>query len=556
MNERTRAREKAERRALALKKLAKVFGTNGGDTDDGKAAHTAEKKILTEILRSTLEPNVVGLVRDRLAVLSARDDSDESDEDYDVASGEPGAGRDRRNPKPADPRELKTVFSKQWTAAALRDIAKGAREVPATLASGAFWEKLLVTHAPELEHLTSARGDGGAPKGVAADATRGGGDGEGAENADAPAREPASFAEASANDRSKRSLWSVHDLRSESFDLHEQIVERGYAVVPRPECFATATAEIRRDAWTETLSSDGDETAKPLALDDLADAMDALRLAGGPPVAVFAFDAAWTVIDRLFPVAARALDADVGDVRLEPTCFAWALRSAELAASEGSLAAKTAAATAREALLCATRFFAGRRLLRLASTRASAATPSRRRTATIPRRRPGATTSGPGALPVASGRRSWCASGCPSQTPRSTPGVCTSCRATRTGCSTSPSTPTIYGPRVRRRTAGKPCGFRRAPRARSRRRRGRCAYGPDKQYTTDRRVGSPRATWSGSRAKTRWPKAWFARATHAESRRRARRGGAGRGGRWRARSGSSGTIQASKAFTRGVLCRT
>ena len=35
MNERTRAREVAERRALALKKLAKVFGTNGGDTDDG-----------------------------------------------------------------------------------------------------------------------------------------------------------------------------------------------------------------------------------------------------------------------------------------------------------------------------------------------------------------------------------------------------------------------------------------------------------------------------------------------------------------------------------------
>ena len=117
MNERTRAREVAERRALALKKLAKVFGTNGGDTDDGKAAYTAEKKILTEILRSTLEPDVVGLVRDRLAVLSARDDSEESDEDYDVVSGEPGAGRDRSNPKPADPRDLKTTFSKQWTAA-------------------------------------------------------------------------------------------------------------------------------------------------------------------------------------------------------------------------------------------------------------------------------------------------------------------------------------------------------------------------------------------------------------------------------------------------------
>mgnify|MGYP000660452342 CR=1 FL=1 len=154
MNERTRERELAERRALALKKLAKVFGTNGGDTDDGRAAHTAEKKILLEILRSTREPDVVGLVRDRLAVLSARDDSDESDEDYDVKAGEPGAGYDRRNPKPADPRDAKTVFSKQWTAAALREIAKGARDVPpATLASGAFWEKLLVSHAPELEHL-------------------------------------------------------------------------------------------------------------------------------------------------------------------------------------------------------------------------------------------------------------------------------------------------------------------------------------------------------------------------------------------------------------------
>ena len=98
MNERTRAREVAERRALALKKLAKVFGTNGGDTDDGKAAHTAEKKILTEILRSTLEPNVVGLVRDRLAVLSARDDSDESDEDYN----DDNSGDDRRDMKGYD----------------------------------------------------------------------------------------------------------------------------------------------------------------------------------------------------------------------------------------------------------------------------------------------------------------------------------------------------------------------------------------------------------------------------------------------------------------------
>ena len=45
---------------------------------------------------------------------------------YDVVSGEPGAGRDRSDPKPADPRDLKTTFSKQWTAAALRDIARPA----------------------------------------------------------------------------------------------------------------------------------------------------------------------------------------------------------------------------------------------------------------------------------------------------------------------------------------------------------------------------------------------------------------------------------------------
>jgi hypothetical protein len=308
MNERTRERELAERRALALKKLAKVFGTNGGDTDDGRAAHTAEKKILLEILRSTREPDVVGLVRDRLAVLSARDDSDESDEDYDVKAGEPGAGYDRRNPKPADPRDAKTVFSKQWTAAALREIAKGARDVPpATLASGAFWEKLLVSHAPELEHLTC---DSGRQR---------------ESNGDEP--EDDDDDDDGDDDDDDVSLWS-RDTLSRSIDsevnLHSAIVERGYAVLPRPEFFSSETAEIRHDAWTETLSRERIEEKKT-SLDDLADATDALRTAGWPPVALFAFDAAWRLVDRLFPVAAAALDVDVKDVLLEPTVFAWAL---------------------------------------------------------------------------------------------------------------------------------------------------------------------------------------------------------------------------------------
>ena len=312
MNERTRERELAERRALALKKLAKVFGTNGGDTDDGRAAHTAEKKILLEILRSTREPDVVGLVRDRLAVLSARDDSDESDEDYDVKAGEPGAGYDRRNPKPADPRDAKTVFSKQWTAAALREIAKGARDVPpATLASGAFWEKLLVSHAPELEHLRCSSGR------------------QRESNGDEPEHDDGGDDEDDEDD--DVSLWSRETL-SRSIDsevnLHSAIVERGYAVLPRPEFFLSGTAEIRHDAWTETLSRERMDEKKT-SLDDLADATDALRTAGWPPVALFAFDAAWRLVDRLFPVAAAALDVDVKDVLLEPTVFAWALSVAE-----------------------------------------------------------------------------------------------------------------------------------------------------------------------------------------------------------------------------------
>ena len=435
MNERTRERELAERRALALKKLAKVFGTNGGDTDDGRAAHTAEKKILLEILRSTREPDVVGLVRDRLAVLSARDDSDESDEDYDVKAGEPGAGYHRRNPKPADPRDAKTVFSKQWTAAALREIAKGARSVPnATLASGAFWEKLLVTHAPELEHLTC---DSGRQRESNGDEPEDDDDGDDDGDGDVW-------------------LWSRETL-SRSVDsevnLRSAIVERGYAVLPRPEFFLSETAEIRHDAWTETLSRERMDEKKT-SLDDLADATDALRGAGWPPVALFAFDAAWRLVDRLFPVAAAALDVDVKDVLLEPTVFAWALSAAE--EDEEKLHSKHAetmkiAASVRPELRDAARGASLRDVLVNGAEKKKkktpvqatpAATPSRSRTATTPRRRRGATTCGRDARPAVSANRSWCASGCPSRTRRWTPGVCTSCRGPKTGCSTTRTTRT------------------------------------------------------------------------------------------------------------------
>lgn len=325
MNERTREKEKAERRALALKKLAKVFGTNGGD--GGTNSHTAEKKILNEILRSTTEPSVVGLVRDRLAVLSARDESDESDEDFDITVGVTGAGHERRNPKPTDPVNLKTTFSKQWTSSALRSIAKGSRPVPPTLSSGSFWEELLTTQAPELAHLRATGGSGNIVT-------------EAGENTDSDERrhENQQSTENIKTSSSKQPLWS--DLPSAG--LHENIKSQGYAVLQRPEAFETDTELLAEDSWTRKLSArdetsqeasekkedESDEKNTNISLDSLASAADALKLAGWPPTALFAFDTTWKVMHELFFVAAEALSIKVEDVLLEPTCFAWALESA------------------------------------------------------------------------------------------------------------------------------------------------------------------------------------------------------------------------------------
>ena len=144
MNARQREKEIAARRALALRKLAKVFGTNGGDA--GAGAYTAERQILVEILRTTNEPDVVALVRDRLAVIAEDGASTPSDSDDDMIS------------PPADVSEVKSRFSSAWTLKALRDIAKGTRPVPSALATGAFWEDLVAAGAPELAHLRATGG--------------------------------------------------------------------------------------------------------------------------------------------------------------------------------------------------------------------------------------------------------------------------------------------------------------------------------------------------------------------------------------------------------------
>ena len=121
-----------------------MFGTNGGDA--GAGAYTAERQILVEILRTTNEPDVVALVRDRLAVIAEGGASTPSDSDDDTTA------------PPADVSEVKSRFSSAWTLKALRDIAKGTRPVPSALATGAFWEDLVAAGAPELAHLRATGG--------------------------------------------------------------------------------------------------------------------------------------------------------------------------------------------------------------------------------------------------------------------------------------------------------------------------------------------------------------------------------------------------------------
>ena len=145
--------------------------------------------------------------------------------------------------------------------------------VPSALATGAFWEDLVAAEAPELAHLRATGGihvDAPVRDDVAGTAA-------------APPREP---------------LW--RGLDDEGRRIRAKLRQDGYAQCPRPEAFEDDPSRLARDAWTDAL---GGETT----LDDLADAMDALRVAGWPPIGVYAFDATWTVVDRLFEVAEAAL---------------------------------------------------------------------------------------------------------------------------------------------------------------------------------------------------------------------------------------------------------
>ena len=125
--------EKQQRRKLALQKLARVFK---GDEPARRPASNAygvlaERKILTTILRTTTQPEISSLVRDRLAVISLDSDSDADDAPTPAPAAAANEARARLEAE-------KSAEVTTW----LREVANGTRPVPGILASPEYWEEL------------------------------------------------------------------------------------------------------------------------------------------------------------------------------------------------------------------------------------------------------------------------------------------------------------------------------------------------------------------------------------------------------------------------------
>ena len=125
--------EKQRRRKLALQKLARVFK---GDEPARRPASNAygvlaERKILTTILRTTTQPEIASLVRDRLAVISLDSDSDADDAPTPAPAAAANEARARLEAE-------KSAEVTTW----LREVANGTRPVPGILASPEYWEEL------------------------------------------------------------------------------------------------------------------------------------------------------------------------------------------------------------------------------------------------------------------------------------------------------------------------------------------------------------------------------------------------------------------------------
>lgn len=318
--------EKHRRRKLALQKLARVFK---GDEPARRPASNAygvlaERKILTTILRTTTQPEIANLVRDRLAVISLDSDSDADDAPTPAPAAAANEAKARLEAE-------KSAEVTTW----LREVANGTRPVPGILASPEYWEEL------------------GAPARDAANA-------RGRERYRARMKLRARCEPALAP--GETIVWPHlgDDYNDERLSLIRQhLRENGYAQFPS---FAVAAPD-RRDENGDVVAGTAGNASKPppppskppshdglsrergswrwegarvpVRVDDvkrrdlLRSVVDRMRSFGAwSPAAAFMYDATWQIIDAAFDVAGVLLDADpdAGEVTLEPSCFAWALR--------------------------------------------------------------------------------------------------------------------------------------------------------------------------------------------------------------------------------------
>jgi len=321
--------EKQRRRKLALQKLARVFK---GDEPARRPASNAygvlaERKILTTILRTTTQPEIANLVRDRLAVISLDSDSDADDAPTPAPAAAANEAKARLEAE-------KSAEVTTW----LREVANGTRPVPGILASPEYWEEL------------------GAPARDAANARA-------RERYRARMKLRARCEPALAP--GETIVWPHlgDDYNDERLSLIRQhLRENGYAQFPS---FAVAASQdhlsengdvvagTAGNARMATLSHDTllrergswrwEGQKVPVEVDDvkrrdlLRSVVDRMRRFGAwSPAAAFMYDATWQIIDAAFDVAGVLLDADpdVGEVTLEPSCFAWALRCVDEADDE------------------------------------------------------------------------------------------------------------------------------------------------------------------------------------------------------------------------------
>ena len=249
----------AERRKLALRKLAGVFGAaGGGGGGDGRAA--AERKLLSAVLRMTTEKPVADLVRDRLSVLSLDGDGDDDDSDSDDGDADDAAAAAAAAAAADDATTTRSTPSN--VGAALRSIAKG-EGVPPSLASAAFWERLVDGHL-------TASSSGNARRHAAS--------------------------------TSPIHAWMTRDDR-DARALRRALGRDGYAQCGPPGS--------RVDDFSPTRPNDADdgddEERRPASRRPcpwtsrcarLAVGIDRLLDAGWPPAAIFAYDHAWLLVDK------------------------------------------------------------------------------------------------------------------------------------------------------------------------------------------------------------------------------------------------------------------